>query len=260
MMDYFELAAKYAEKNQQKNPTDYIKDGLLHCGKCHTPKQVRIVWDDTVRTVACLCSCKKAMVDNEERELKQKSRYLQVMPKYARYELDVPTKKEHCDARVLRYIEKWAEMRKQNIGLLLFGDVGTGKSTSASYVCMCLRSQNIPCLMTNFSTLVDKDRAIPPLNDLDLVVFDDLGAERQSEYMLEKVFTLVDNRVNAKKPIIFTTNLSLTELKNPSDMKYKRLYDRILSVCVPVKFIGESHREKQAKKMMEEMKNILAGE
>lgn len=258
-MDYFELAANYAEKNQTVNNNDYTKDGLLYCGKCHTPKQVKIVWEDTIRTVACMCSCRKEEVDAQEQALKQRSRFLQIMPKYERYELNVPARKEHCDERVLRYIEKWPEMRQQNIGLLLYGDVGTGKSTSASYICKKLKEQNIPCLMTNFSTLVDTDRATPLLNELDLVVLDDLGAERQSDYMLEKIFSVVDNRVHAKKPMIFTTNLSVKEMRNPVEYKYKRLYDRLLAACVPVRFVGESYREKQAKEKLAETRKILFG-
>ena len=36
---------------------DYVKDGLLHCGKCHTPKECRISVDGAEMVVGCLCDC-----------------------------------------------------------------------------------------------------------------------------------------------------------------------------------------------------------
>ena len=66
-----------------------------------------------------------------------------------------------------------------------------------------------------------------------LVVFDDLGAERSSEYALENVFMMVDERYRARKPLIVTSNLTLNELKNPQGMDRKRIYDRILECASP---------------------------
>ncbi len=48
------------------------------------------------------------------------------------------------------YVENWKEAYKSNIGLLLFGDVGTGKSFFAGCIANALLDQDVPVLMTNF--------------------------------------------------------------------------------------------------------------
>lgn len=52
------------------------------------------------------------------------------------------------------YVENWKEAYKSNIGLLLFGDVGTGKSFFAGCITNALLDQNVPVLMTNFPTIL----------------------------------------------------------------------------------------------------------
>ena len=48
--------------------------------------------------------------------------------------------------------------------------------------------------------------------------------------------------------MIFTTNLSVNDMKNAAaeDIRYARIYDRILEVCQPVLFSGKNYRRKNA--------------
>lgn len=98
------------------------------------------------------------------------------------------------------------------------------------------------------------------IRDAPLVVFDDLGAERSSEYALENVFMMVDERYRARKPTIVTTNLTLNELKNPQGMDRKRIYDRILEMCVPIYFDGPSRRRETADDKLLIMQELTAEE
>jgi DNA replication protein DnaC len=98
--------------------------------------------------------------------------------------------------------------------------------------------------VSNFE--VDKNRFFKDFGRFDLIVLDDLGTERSSAFALEQVFDVVDNRVQSMLPMIVTTNLTLTELKNPESRSYQRIYDRLLQVCTPVNFNGESRRKEQA--------------
>ena len=54
------------------------------------------------------------------------------------------------------YVENWKEAYKSNIGLLLFGDVGTGKSFFAGCIANALLDQDVPVLMTNFPTILNR--------------------------------------------------------------------------------------------------------
>ena len=90
--------------------------------------------------------------------------------------------------------------------------------------CKCLLDKGIPILMTNFSRILntltgiysdDRNQFIDSFNKYSLLIIDDLGIERSSEFALEQVFNVIDSRYRSKKPLIVTTNLTLDELKHP---------------------------------------------
>ena len=92
---------------------------------------------------------------------------------------------------------------------------------------------------------------------IDLLILDDLGAERSTDYALEQVYNIVDSRYRAGLPVIYTTNLTLEELKNPADMRYARIYDRVLEKCFPVEFRGVSRRKHGARQGFDDMMALL---
>ena len=93
------------------------------------------------------------------------------------------------------YVENWKEAYRNNTGLLLFGDVGTGKSFFAGCIANALLDRDVPVLMTNFPTILNRltgmfseDRAdfIASFDEYDLLIIDDLGVERSTEYAMEQ--------------------------------------------------------------------------
>jgi len=44
--------------------------------------------------------------------------------------------------------------------------------------------------------------------------------------------------------------MALGELQKPSDMRYQRIYDRVLEMCIPIQFLGSSRREATAAEKM----------
>lgn len=98
---------------------------------------------------------------------------------------------------------------------------------------------------------------LPLLNVYELLIIDDLGVERNSEYALENIFSVIDWRYRSGKPLIITTNLPLAQLKQEIKIEKKRIYDRILERCIPVKIDGVSRRETMVNDNMQTMKNIL---
>ena len=98
------------------------------------------------------------------------------------------------------------------------------------------------------------------LNSAKLVIFDDLGAERNTDYALEKIYNIVDSRYRRQKPMIFTTNLTVAEMQEETDIRYSRIYDRVFEVCYPMQFIGQSWRMKTASRRFDEMEQLLNGE
>ena len=89
------------------------------------------------------------------------------------------------------------------------------------------------------------------------LILDDFGMERGTEYGLEQVFNVIDSRYRSGKPLIVTTNLTLDDLRNPEDTAHSRIYDRLLSMCVPVRFTGDNFRQETAQRKMESMKALM---
>ena len=80
----------------------------------------------------------------------------------------------------------------------------------------------------------------------DLLILDDLGAERNTSFGKERVFDVVDKRLLTSKPMIVTTNIPLSVIKQAVDLDDRRIYDRILEVCVPIMFDGGSFHKSTA--------------
>lgn len=156
------------------------------------------------------------------------------------------------------------EMKKKHMGYLLWGPVGTGKSYIACCIVNALLEQEVTVKMTNFNMILnelfsveDKAEYIRALMRYELLIIDDLGAERSSAYAMENVFGVIDHRCCSGKPLIVTTNLPLGKLKSEIDVDKKRIYDRILGMCVPVKVDGPSRRVEIAKDKVREVKTLL---
>lgn len=165
------------------------------------------------------------------------------------------------------YVSKWSDFASKNAGLVLWGDVGTGKTFFAACIANALVEQNVSVKMTNFSTILndlfsesDKNKYLDRLNDHSLLIIDDLGIERGTEYALEQVYNVIDTRYKSGKPLIITTNLTLDELKYPTDIPHKRIYDRVLGMCVPVMFNGTNFRKEEAEAKMEAAKKLFGME
>ena len=163
------------------------------------------------------------------------------------------------------YVEHWEIMREENIGYLLWGKVGTGKSYFAGCIANALMEQEVAVRMTNFSAILNdltasfegRNEYISRLCRYPLLILDDFGMERGTEYGLEQVFNVIDSRYRSKKPLIITTNLTLSELNNAADIAHKRIYDRILERCIPVRINNRNIRQDNATANLKQAKKIL---
>ncbi len=100
-------------------------------------------------------------------------------------------------------------------------------------------------------------RIITRLCSFPLLILDDFGMERGTEYGLEQVYNVIDSRYRSGKPLIVTTNLTLEELQNPEDTAHARIYDHLTEMCTPVRITGENFRKAKAREKMEQLKTLL---
>lgn len=275
MNEFLQKLAEHSTNAIPINEDDYIKDGLLYCGKCHTPKQKRFFVGGKTIMPHMLCSCETEKRDQEEAEAKRQKQlqYIENLRKTGiqdskllscSFDCDDNPQSKHSQA-FRRYCDKWEKMRAKNIGLIFFGGVGTGKSFYSGCIAneiinryvMPVIVTSIPRILNQLFNTEDKNGYISRLANIPLLVIDDLGAERETDYALEQVYTVIDERYKSEKPLIVTTNLTYEELKNPTDIRYKRIYDRVIEMCVPFNLSGVSRREQKAREKAQNVKALL---
>ena len=131
---------------------DYINpaDGLKYCVKCRTPKEA--FFPENLRRngmdkhpVLCKCAA-KARAEKESEEKKEQHRKKVTMLQTEAFR-DIPAALWRFDAvpvmtaqlsKAKQYVENWDSFKRDEIGLLLFGDVGTGKTYAAGCIANAL--------------------------------------------------------------------------------------------------------------------------
>ena len=248
-------------------PGDYTgDDGLLYCGKCHTPKTALLTLPDLTgtdepRLFPIVCQCQEKAAEEEKQKAAASEFFTAMNSRWDRcgfqdsgllrykFSADDGGQRQITDT-LRRYASKWDDMSKNNVGILLYGPVGTGKSFLASCLCNAILEKQASVCATSFSRILnvlqsspDRQAVLDRLENFRLVFLDDFGAERSSEYAMEQVFSVIDSRYRIKKPVIVTTNLSLKEMENPQNLSYSRIFDRVLEMCpVRLAVTGTSRR------------------
>lgn len=264
-MDTIGIVDKLASQDHTE-AEDYTEDGLLMCSKCHTPKQTRtclpnLEGEMREQTVPIMCPCRKAEREREEAEAnreqfrfrmdKLQEQFSITEQAYRGISFDGDDRRNAKLSDICRkFVEQWVDMKADNMGMLLYGSVGTGKSFYACCIVNALLQNRVPAAVTNFPRLLnllqsarDRQALVDHLQSYQCLVIDDLGVERDSSYAAEQVFNVIDARARSGLPLIVTTNLTMDELKAPPTMQYARIYDRVLELCpISIKMVGQSRR------------------
>ena len=257
-------------------PGDYTgEDGLLYCGKCRTPKQFRMEAPPMKgRLLPHPCRCEQERLDREAEE-QEARRHRQAVADLKSKGFTDPAMREWTFANdngkcpqmkhAYFYVDNWPTIRAENIGYLLWGGVGTGKSYFAGCIANALMEQEVAVRMTNFALILNdltasfegRNEYIARLCRAPLLILDDFGMERGTEYGLEQVYNVIDSRYRSRRPLIVTTNLSLQDLQHPQDTAHARIYDRLLEMCAPIRFSGENFRRATAQDKLARLKNLM---
>ena len=90
-----------------------------------------------------------------------------------------------------------------------------------------------------------------------LLIIDDLGVERNSEYALELFLASYRPKDPFRTTIDHHDQSSAERNKNETMLDKRRIYDRILEMCTPMYVGGTSKREAIASMKMEKAKTLL---
>lgn len=257
----------------QPRKDEYLApDGLLHCQMCGTPRQKIIRPLDKTLIVRCRCQCQAETAQKEEaarkaRELEDQYRSVGITDpvlRNATFESNTYDCPEMDFAR--KYVDHFPTMRARGMGLLILGDVGTGKTFLAACIANALLQQGVSVMMTSFGRILgnmpgitsgEQARYLNSFNRFELLIIDDLGAERDTPYVLEQVYSLIDIRYRSRLPLLITTNLTPDELQNPKRLDKERIYDRILERCYPLTVNSRQVRKDHTANNWEWMQSML---
>ena len=262
---------------------DYINpdDGLRYCGKCHTPKEAIFENGFSINGVnkhptECRCAAEQRQAEEAREKEYRRQSYISTLRMEAFQ--DIPAAAWSFDrAAVLtaplqtvrNYADHWEKMQQNNIGLILFGNVGTGKSYAAGCVANAVIDRMVSVGFIAVADIVnriqglwgdDRDRFMRSLMRPDLLILDDLGAERNTSYGKECVFDVINRRRLSGKPMIVTTNIPLKYMQQTTDMAERRIFDRILECCMPVQFDCQNFRQVNRQENMKKAIRLLNGD
>ncbi|HFH8271340.1 TPA: ATP-binding protein [Streptococcus agalactiae] len=258
---------------------EYIKDGHAYCKVCHERKDGKVMeffGNKMLFRTSCKC--------DRDREAREKERQKQ---------LEIERLKSICFTSIIQwsytfenyqgeenqsliiaknFAKDYEQMKKENIGLLFYGSVGSGKTYLACSIANTLIEQyQVGVKIRNFAQIInelqkggfdlDKNAYIESLVNTSVLILDDLGIERDTSYAKEQVYNIVNNRYLKQKPTIFTTNLSYDTILNCTEsVEYQRIYSRIVEMCIPVMVVGEDFRKAiQKDKLARNKERLLNG-
>lgn len=194
------------------------------------------------------CSCKLKAV--AEANLKS----AQIPPMYAHksfenFKTNTPARKRHCEL-AKRFVEKY---QLGDRGLMFMGGCGTGKTHLAVAILKGLILRGYTGLFYGVIALLDDLRAsyssseegedqwriLDSIYNVDILVLDDLGAEKTSGWVNDRLYAIINHRYEHQKTTIITTNQSKKELEE--QVGY-RILSRLYEMCDVIAFEGKDYR------------------
>lgn len=281
-MSIFREILKAAAVPVTENPGDYRDDnGLLHCGICGKPKQM--IAPEEVADIAPIltvqCDCQEAQSQRaEDQQKKLRKRMLADETMRILEDLgacgfprDVFSSDDGGDAetrsKAIAYVNGFEKARGAALGLMFVGPVGSGKTFWTSCIASQLIEDGMMVMFTDLRRLVNaandkngenRKYILRSVRGCDLLVLDDLGVERESSFMAEQVFQIIDERYQAKRPMIITSNLDPSMMAKATEPGEARIYQRILERCKIIQVSAIKRRSANAAKNSAIWKEILA--
>jgi DNA replication protein DnaC len=154
--------------------------------------------------------------------------------------------------------KKWASNYQENVkngqGLFFTGGVGTGKThliaAIIDYIARIKKRlylnriiyRNATSLLNEIRSSYNSDsfeKVLDKFKIAHLLIIDDLGAEKTTDWVLDIFFEIIDCRYAELRPTIIATNLTDIEIKQKLD---ERIMSRIYEMCKGIKLTGRDYR------------------
>lgn len=226
------------ENDIERNGHIYCKS----CGKRVDGELFDLGFTKFIPRIKCECEIKRDK-ENAEREILTRISSLKrdcfSSPNQHQYSFErFLNEKGQAYKVAYNYAKSFEQMKEDNVGLLFYGDVGSGKTYLACAIANeLIERKQVKVKIMNLSEVInqiqksafklDSNEIISNLSNIPLLILDDLGIERDTSYAREQVYNIINSRYLKGRPTIFTTNLSLEIIQNPNiDLEYQRIYSR----------------------------------
>jgi DNA replication protein DnaC len=154
---------------------------------------------------------------------------------------------------VHRFVDDLDTRLAEGRGLWLFGDTGTGKTTLAMLISKAaleagrsVAIYSLPKLLARIRRTYDSEPGgdsylslFDKLTSVDLLHIDDLGAEKRSDWVLEQLYALINERYETERSVVVTTNLDHADLEEQIG---SRTVSRLTQMCDEVELRGDDRR------------------
>ena len=266
----FEEIVNKVTRYDDGDENTYIgEDGFVHCKKCGQAKQrwleIPSIGMKQIVPMQCKCDSDRereiARLDAIKKHDIARNRCFKVKKMHDwTFENDDkknPKLSEFCK----RYADDFVEHMAEGRGITFTGNLGAGKTYMAACIANRLIDKGFTVLFTSLPELCrslgsefdgSKQENLDRLDKYSLLILDDLGVERDTPAMIENVYSIIDGRYRCGKPLIVTTNLSVAELQNTEDIRFARVYDRVLGSSYVLTMKGESRRKDKSKELQQQ--------
>lgn len=256
----------------------YEKDGHIYCKTCNERIDGRAIpmLDKKLMIIRNACKCDRERKEQEELREKQieqdrlrKNCFISKNQiSYTFENADKDTDKEIIK-KAKNYVKHFEEMRNDNVGLLLYGNVGSGKTYIACSIANAIITEySYTVKMRNFAQILndlqkggfnlDRNEYIEQITSPIFLILDDFGIERNTEYALEQIYNVINARYLKARPTIITTNLNFKDIeKEQKDIMLGRIYSRIIEMCLPLRVTGLDRRKIQSKEKLKKAQNLI---
>ena len=253
------------------------ESGEIRCVKCNEPRYIHKSEDGrrffAPMPIMCACMRKQREKEMESARIADRQKHVDSLRKKAFFS-DVfhdvnfskdDGKNQKISNAMKRYVENFGHFREIGKGLLLHGSVGTGKTFYAVCISNALIDREHSVKFVTLSRMINdimetfegRQAKIDALTKYDLVVLDDMGAERSTQSVADYTLQIIDVLYQSKTPVICTTNLSIEDIKNPQTFEQRRIYDRMMEMCFPIEIKGENKRRTNIIESFDGIKDIL---
>lgn len=152
---------------------------------------------------------------------------------------------DQLDGALATAVADWRSNPARN--LLLIGDVGVGKTHAAVAAARLANDAGWDVRIHDVTTLLQQMRPGQDGGDelfaralaCDALVLDDLGGEKASDWTVERLYSLINQRWLDQRPVLATSNLDPQAL---AEALGRRTYDRLRDGAVTAAVVGDSRR------------------